>query len=308
MASVDEGERLTLVFDGGSLGNPGKGYGSFKLTGPGGLDEIVRLDLGNNVTNNQAEYRTLIAGLERAFDWAQRAGRDPHRLHVMVATDSKLVVEQMSGRWKVKHPDMRPLAMEANRLAPFGTTYTWVPREQNKYADRLANEALDGKRDGVTVRAVADEESLIEEIESADAAAQGEPPASIQSQARGWSVGTGDPTTLVLVRHGVTVHTAAKRFSGGLGGDNPGLSDDGRAQMRATAEWLAPIAERVDPVTIAPSGVRSPGPRMFFQFDWSARRMPAETQAAPSLTASPMAGAFTSAPFTIVLMPSSPAR
>ena len=63
--------------------------------------------------------------------------------------DSKLVVEQMSGRWKIKHPDMKPLAMEANRLAPFGTTYTWVPREQNKHADRLANEALDGKRSGV---------------------------------------------------------------------------------------------------------------------------------------------------------------
>ena len=58
--------------------------------------------------------------------------------------DSKLVVEQMSGNWKIKHPDMKPLALEANRLAPFGTTYTWVPREQNKHADRLANEALDG--------------------------------------------------------------------------------------------------------------------------------------------------------------------
>ena len=65
--------------------------------------------------------------------------------------DSKLVVEQMSGRWKIKHPDMRPLAAEANRLAPSGTTYTWVPREQNTHADRLANEALDGKRSGVTV-------------------------------------------------------------------------------------------------------------------------------------------------------------
>ena len=64
--------------------------------------------------------------------------------------DSKLVVEQMSGRWKIKHPDMKPLAIEANRLAPFGTTYTWVPREQNKHADRLANEALDGLRNGVS--------------------------------------------------------------------------------------------------------------------------------------------------------------
>ena len=70
--------------------------------------------------------------------------------------DSKLVVEQMSGRWKIKHPDMKPLAAEADRLAPSGTTYTWIPREQNKHADRLANEALDGKRDGVTVRGLDD--------------------------------------------------------------------------------------------------------------------------------------------------------
>ena len=87
--------------------------------------------------------------------------------------DSKLVVEQMSGSWKIKHPDMKPLAMEANRLAPFGTTYTWVPREQNKHADRLANEALDGKRNGVTVagrragaRRRAEAESLAEEAEA----------------------------------------------------------------------------------------------------------------------------------------------
>ena len=67
--------------------------------------------------------------------------------------DSKLVVEQMSGTWKIKHPDMKPLALEAQRLVrsrPGATTYTWVPREQNKHADRLANEALDGLRSGIT--------------------------------------------------------------------------------------------------------------------------------------------------------------
>ena len=48
--------------------------------------------------------------------------------------DSKLVIEQMSGRWKIKHPSMRPLAIAAQRLAPFGTVWTWVPREQNKDA------------------------------------------------------------------------------------------------------------------------------------------------------------------------------
>ncbi len=68
---------------------------------------------------------------------------------------------------------------------------------------------------------------------------------------RGWS-GEGAPTTLVLVRHGVTGHTVDKRFSGGLGGSNPGLTDEGRAQVRATADWLAPLAEDIDVVVASP--------------------------------------------------------
>jgi probable phosphoglycerate mutase len=155
--------------------------------------------------------------------------------------DSKLVVEQMSGRWKIKHPDMRPLAAEANSLAPFGTTYTWVPRERNKHADRLANEALDGKRSGVTV-AGAEPESLIEEVEAPQA----------QEPARGWGRHSGTPTTIVLVRHGVTPHTVEKRFSGGQASANPGLSDEGRAQIRAVADWLSPLADRVDAIIASP--------------------------------------------------------
>ncbi|MGW1926770.1 reverse transcriptase-like protein, partial [Streptomyces massasporeus] len=67
---------------------------------------------------------------------------------VHVRMDSKLVVEQMSGRWKIKHPDMKPLAAEAGRVFPAGRVrYEWIPRERNKHADRLANEAMDaGKR------------------------------------------------------------------------------------------------------------------------------------------------------------------
>ena len=88
-------------------------------------------------TNNVAEYRGLIAALELYRDHADGA-------ELEVLMDSKLVVEQMSGRWKIKHPDMRPLASRARDLAPAGTTYTWIPRERNQHADRLANEALDG--------------------------------------------------------------------------------------------------------------------------------------------------------------------
>ena len=58
--------------------------------------------------------------------------------------DSKLVVEQMSGRWQIKHPDMRVLAMQARELLPYrNVTYTWIPRADNAHADALANEALD---------------------------------------------------------------------------------------------------------------------------------------------------------------------
>jgi probable phosphoglycerate mutase len=152
---------------------------------------------------------------------------------------------------------MRPLAMEANRLAPFGTTYTWVPREQNKHADRLANEALDGERSGVTYHLAEqdpgdrphDPDSLVEEVESP---AHQETVREEVAGYRGWSPPEGPVTTLVLVRHGATAHTADKRFSGGLASSNPGLNDEGRAQVREVADWLAPLGEAVEAVVTSP--------------------------------------------------------
>jgi broad specificity phosphatase PhoE/ribonuclease HI len=232
-------DRVIIEADGGSRGNPGPAaYGAVLTDAETG--EVIAED-GSTIgvaSNNVAEYAGLIAGLKLAAELAPEAA-------VEVRMDSKLVVEQMSGNWQIKHPSMKPLAAEAKQLAPAGTTYTWVPREQNKHADRLANEALDGKREGVTVAG----ESLIEEIEE-----QVEPqkPASMQTQMRGWS-GPGDlPTTVVLVRHGVTPHTLEKRFSGGLASANPGLSDEGKDQIRAVADWLGPLAERVDAVVASP--------------------------------------------------------
>jgi probable phosphoglycerate mutase len=225
--------------DGGSRGNPGPAaYGAVLKDAVTG--EVIAEDgstLGT-ATNNVAEYSGLIAGLKLAEEFAPDAD-------VEVRMDSKLVVEQMSGRWKIKHPDMRPLAMEAHRLAPFGTTYTWVPREQNKHADRLANEALDGLRSGVTV---AGDDEL---AEAAEQVAEHPPTSDKEQSSRGWSP-KSTPTTLILVRHGVTSHTAEKRFSGGLGSSNPGLTDEGRDQVRATAEWLKPIADDVDIVVSSP--------------------------------------------------------
>ena len=151
--------------------------------------------------------------------------------------DSKLVVEQMSGNWKIKHADMKPLALEANRLAPFGTTYTWVPREQNKHADRLANEALDGKRSGVTVPSASDGVRRRRPMPTRPRPSRRPSPSWIAWRRQ-------VQTTLVLVRHGVTDHTRERRFSGGLAGANPGLSDEGRAQVRATADGLRPWASR----------------------------------------------------------------
>jgi broad specificity phosphatase PhoE/ribonuclease HI len=233
---VSEPTSVIIEADGGSRGNPGRAaYGAVLKDADTGA--VIAED-GTAIgvaTNNVAEYSGLIAGLKLAEEFAPKAD-------IEVRMDSKLVVEQMSGRWKIKHPDMRPLAMEAARLARFGTTYTWVPREQNKHADRLANEALDGKRSGVTAAGAAlvdepDTESAVEEVES--------------KPTWGWSP-PGAATTLLLVRHGVTPHTAAKKFSGGLKSANPGLSDEGRAQIRATADWLSPIAAGLDAVVASP--------------------------------------------------------
>ena len=231
---------VLIEADGGSRGNPGPAaYGAVLKDAETG--EVIAEDAATIgiASNNVAEYSGLIAGLRLADQFAPDAD-------IEVRMDSKLVVEQMSGRWKIKHANMKPLALEANRLAPFGTTYTWVPREQNKHADRLANEALDGIRDGVSVPGDAEPDSLIEEIESPAEQAQGEP------RARGWSPSAGPPTTLVLVRHGVTAHTTEKRFSGGLASANPGLSDEGRDQIRSVATWLSPLADRVDAVLTSP--------------------------------------------------------
>jgi probable phosphoglycerate mutase len=244
--SEASGARRSVIIeaDGGSRGNPGPAaYGA--VLRDAGTGEVIAEDgtaLGI-ATNNVAEYSGLIAGLKLAAEFAPGAD-------IEVRMDSKLVVEQMSGRWKIKHPGMVPLAQEANRLAPPGTTYTWIPREQNGHADRLANEAMDGTRHGVIAAGgLPEAESVIEEVESPAAT---EVPASVQAQARGWSAAAGVPTTLILVRHGVTPHTTEKRFSGGLASSNPGLSDDGRAQVRATAEWLSPLAERIDAVITSP--------------------------------------------------------
>jgi probable phosphoglycerate mutase len=120
---------------------------------------------------------------------------------------------------------MVPLAARARQLAPAGTTYTWIPREQNTYADRILNEALDAE--------------------------PAREPARAPARDRGWAP-AGIATTLILVRHGATPHTVDKRFSGGLAGSNPGLADEGRDQVRSTADWLSPLSGEIDVVVSSP--------------------------------------------------------
>ncbi|MFI1416721.1 bifunctional RNase H/acid phosphatase [Streptomyces sp. NPDC020731] len=128
--------------DGGSRGNPGPaGYGAVVGDAATGETLVEAAEYLGVATNNVAEYRGLLAGLRAAHELDPQA-----RVHVRM--DSKLVIEQMTGRWKIKHPAMKPLAAQAARVfPPERVTYEWIPRAQNKHADRLANEAMDaGKR------------------------------------------------------------------------------------------------------------------------------------------------------------------
>ncbi|WP_240122208.1 reverse transcriptase-like protein, partial [Streptomyces sp. MUM 2J] len=129
--------------DGGSRGNPGPaGHGSVVRDAATGETLVEHAEYIGVATNNVAEYRGLVAGLRAAYSLDPAAS-------VHVRMDSKLVVEQMSGRWRIKHPDMKPLAAEAARVFPPGRVdYEWIPRERNKHADRLANEAMDAGRRG----------------------------------------------------------------------------------------------------------------------------------------------------------------
>ncbi|MEP6760911.1 MAG: bifunctional RNase H/acid phosphatase [Sporichthyaceae bacterium] len=222
--------RLIVEADGGSRGNPGPAaYGTVVRDAESGEVLAERAEFIGTASNNVAEYRGLIAGLTAARQLDPKA-------HVEARLDSKLVVEQMSGRWKIKHPSMIPLALEAKQLLPPAqVTYEWVPRERNKHADRLANEALDAAARGeqwseadswaALARGAGSYEPVVDETD-----VESGPPNNLV----GWDVGLGAATTFLLLRHGATAHTAEKRFSGS-GGADPELSPEGEAQARAAA-------------------------------------------------------------------------
>ncbi|MGI5257516.1 bifunctional RNase H/acid phosphatase [Streptomyces angustmyceticus] len=233
---------LIVEADGGSRGNPGPaGYGAVVLDPESGEALAEAAEFIGTATNNVAEYKGLVAGLRAAHALAPQA-------RIRVRMDSKLVVEQMSGRWKIKHPDMKPLAAEAGSVFPSGqVTYEWIPRAQNKHADRLANEAMDAGKAGrqwepgnsTAALATAAAPARSAAARAADEAVAAEEDSAAGAPAVGWgSPDLGPPATLVLLRHGETPLTPEKRFSGS-GGTDPALSAAGRRQAEATAAALA---------------------------------------------------------------------
>jgi probable phosphoglycerate mutase len=234
-------DHVIVEADGGSRGNPGPAaYGALvrdPQTGRVIAQQAATLGIA---TNNVAEYSGLIAGLELAREHAPNAS-------IEVRMDSKLVIEQMAGRWKIKHPDMKPLAIKAQSLAPFGTEWTWVPRAQNAAADALANLALDGK---LVPLVPAEPDAADEPTTVAPTAGPSAGPTDQQKALQGWGAQSEPPTQLIFLRHGETRHTVDKRFSGS-GGDDPELSETGVAQARAAAQYLSTIGG-VDAVVSSP--------------------------------------------------------
>ncbi|MFI6770005.1 bifunctional RNase H/acid phosphatase [Streptomyces sp. NPDC050355] len=233
---------LIVEADGGSRGNPGPaGYGAVVLDPETGEALAEAAEFIGTATNNVAEYKGLVAGLRAAH------ALDP-QARIQVRMDSKLVVEQMSGRWQIKHPDMKPLAAEARAVFPAGqVAYEWIPRAQNKHADRLANEAMDagknGKqwepRDSRAALATTTAPARSAAARAADEAAEAADEVEAAAPPAGWGApDLGVPATFVLLRHGETALTPQKRFSGS-GGTDPELSAAGRRQAEAAAAALA---------------------------------------------------------------------
>lgn len=123
----------TIVFDGGSRGNPGQGYGSYALRRDrDGKVRLRRLRFGDQVTSNQAEYQALIAALKDLIGTIKKAGRSPADFSIEIRGDSRLVLFQLDGKWKTKSLNLMPLRDRAwELLAELGSyELTWQAREE----------------------------------------------------------------------------------------------------------------------------------------------------------------------------------
>ncbi|WP_434741134.1 bifunctional RNase H/acid phosphatase [Micromonospora sp. SH-82] len=258
--------RVVIEADGGSRGNPGPaGYGAVVRDQATGEVLAERSEAIGVATNNVAEYRGLIAGLDAAAEVGA--------VEVEARMDSKLVVEQMCGRWQIKHPGLRPLAAEAAALVRRfdNVRFAWIPRERNKHADALANAAMDaaaGKpprevpRPGEPGRETSGAAEPAREVAGPESSARaqarevaarastrtaGSDPATVKPS---WEPRPSDTATrLILIRHGETEYTEQRRYSGR--GD-VALSAKGREQVQATAARVAVLAPTVAAVVSSP--------------------------------------------------------
>lgn len=222
--------KLCIESDGGSRGNPGIA-GSGTVIYDGARQKILKemAYVVGKATNNVAEYHSVINGL--------RAAKEMGATEVEVYMDSKLVVEQMSGRWKIKHPDMAALAKEAQALVrEIGqVSFQWIPRKDNARADALANLAMDALADGAKPGFLGEAPERV--AEAAEAAPVEETAQPVRSPSH-WAGHKEEPLRLFLIRHGETEFSTQLRYSGW--GD-PELTEKGRTQAKRSATRLAEL-------------------------------------------------------------------
>lgn len=248
---------VIIEADGGSRGNPGPaGSGAVLIDSQTGsvLAEIAMF-IGV-ATNNVAEYRAVLAAVDVANEIAPDA-------ELLVRMDSKLVVEQMSGRWKVKNEGMQDLFQSMQKsIGTRKISFEWIPREQNGKADALANEAMDAEKSVVRKYVGSADTSTISVVTSSSkvVAADLEYNPELPSSVRAPRNISKKLTTIILVRHGRTLLTESHRISG-RGGSDPQLSEAGIQDAQAVAEELTkvshsgPYARVVKPAVVVSSPI-----------------------------------------------------
>lgn len=215
--------KVIIEADGGSRGNPGIA-GSGTLIYNADRSQVLKKYsyVVGKATNNVAEYHGLLNGLRGAAELGAT--------EVSVRMDSKLVVEQMSGRWKIKHPDMKELALECKKVASSigSVSYDWIPRSENSHADALANKAMDALAEGAAV-------GFLELEEPAAKTDSEEKVVETATSPAVWNGATTQATRFVLLRHGQTAMSAARQYSGR---SNLELTSVGLEQARRAATFI----------------------------------------------------------------------